>query len=531
MQRLRDLRIGIKLIAAFLLVSAITAVVGWTGVRNMGVMNAAADELYEEELLGLAYIDEANVAVVSASRAVRNLLLATSEEERERFIARMREANRVETEMMQRARPLLEHPEALALFDEYDRQAEEYDALVREFVARVRDEELQEQRATVDFARQELAPRNEALDELMTELTGFKRRQAEEAAVATTELYETSVWTLSTLVIGGVLAGILLGVVISLSISRPLQQAARAARTMAEGDLRVQLATRSRDEVGQVVAALSAMAGRLGAVIGEVRASAHNIAAASEQVSSTSQSLSQASSEQAATVEESTAAIAQISEHAQTTDGMSTKAAEDATDGGKAVERTVEAMRSIADRIGIIDDIAYQTNLLALNATIEAARAGVHGKGFAVVAAEVRKLAERCQTAAQEIGTVAGDSVAIAERAGGRLREMVPAIQKTSALVQEIAASSSEQARGVEQLNTLTQQNASSSEELAATAEEMSSQAEQLQSTMAFFTVEDRAGAGRGAPRTAPDNVHPLRRPEPEEPVEEEPARAAFVRF
>jgi methyl-accepting chemotaxis protein len=179
---------------------------------------------------------------------------------------------------------------------------------------------------------------------------------------------------------------------------------------------------------------------------------------------------------------------------------MSAEGSQKAAEGGEAVTQTVEAMKDIAKKIGIIDDIAYQTNLLALNAAIEAARAGEHGKGFAVVAAEVRKLAERSQVAAQEIGQLAGNSVSMAERAGKLLDEIVPATKKTADLVQEITAASEEQSAGVGQVNNamsqlsqITQQNASASEELAATAEEMSSQAENLQALMGFFDL------GRGA--------------------------------
>jgi methyl-accepting chemotaxis protein len=173
---------------------------------------------------------------------------------------------------------------------------------------------------------------------------------------------------------------------------------------------------------------------------------------------------------------------------------MATKTTKEAVDGGSAVSQTVTAMKQIAAKIGIVDDIAYQTNLLALNAAIEAARAGEHGKGFAVVAAEVRKLAERSQEAAKEIGELAGNSVTTAERAGKLLDEIVPSIQKTSELVQEIAAASSAQSESVTQiggamgqLSKATQQNASASEELAATSEELSGQAEQLQQSISFF--------------------------------------------
>jgi methyl-accepting chemotaxis protein len=263
---------------------------------------------------------------------------------------------------------------------------------------------------------------------------------------------------------------------------------------VAQGDLTVKLQTNPKDN-SSLLYALKMMVTRLSQVVTDVNSGAQALASASEEVSATAQSLSQAASEQAAGVEETsasieqmTSSIAQNTENAKITDGMASKAAKDAVDGGEAVTATVEAMKQIAKKIGIIDDIAAQTNLLALNAAIEAARAGEHGKGFAVVAAEVRKLAE--------IGEVAGNSVALAERAGRLLAEIVPNIRKTSDLVQEITAASTEQSSGVGQINSAvgqlsqtTQQNASSSEELAATSEEMSGQAEQLQQTMMFFKL------------------------------------------
>ncbi|MEI7535662.1 MAG: nitrate- and nitrite sensing domain-containing protein [Comamonadaceae bacterium] len=278
--------------------------------------------------------------------------------------------------------------------------------------------------------------------------------------------------------------------------------AANIATEVASGNLSLNIELRLGDQ-SSLLFAMKSMVSKLLEIVTEVNGCAKSLASEAGQVSATAQSLSQASSEQAAGVEETsasieqmTSSIAQNTENAKITDGMASKAAKEAAEGGESVNATVAAMKQIAKKIGIIDDIAYQTNLLALNAAIEAARAGEHGKGFAVVAAEVRKLAERSQVAAQEIGEVASSSVELAEKAGKLLDSIVPSIRKTSDLVQEISAASSEQSSGagqinsaVSQLSQTTQQNASSSEELAATAEEMSSQAEQLQRTMSFFKL------------------------------------------
>jgi methyl-accepting chemotaxis protein len=287
------------------------------------------------------------------------------------------------------------------------------------------------------------------------------------------------------------------------AVITPINEVKRLMVALSQGDLTQQMVGNYQGDFAVLQQAVNESLTRLAEIIEQVRGAADALTNASAQVSATAQSLSQASSEQAASVEESsasieemTASINQNSENAKITDGMATKAAAEANEGGEAVRSTVEAMKNIAGKIGIIDDIAYQTNLLALNAAIEAARAGEHGKGFAVVAAEVRKLAERSQVAAQEIGELAGGSVSLAERAGKLLDEMVPVIRKTSDLVQEIALASEEQSSGVGQinnamgqLNRATQQNASASEELAATAEELGGQAGQLQQLMGFFKL------------------------------------------
>ena len=294
-------------------------------------------------------------------------------------------------------------------------------------------------------------------------------------------------------------------------IVQPLQDAVQVSNLMAKGDLTRDITVRSKDEVGQLSQAMSNMLTELRRVVGEVTSATEQVAAGSEELAASAIELSQGATEQASSVEEvsasmeeMTSSIEQNADNAQTTDKMTNKAADDTDRGGQAVAKTVDAMKQIADKILIVEEIARQTNLLALNAAIEAARAGEHGKGFAVVAAEVRKLAERSGTAASEISELSISSVQVAEEAGGLLGQIVPDIQKTAELVQEIASASNEQSQGGEQVNRaiqeldkVIQQNASASEEVASTAEELSGQAVQLQDAIRFFKL---GGGKRSAP-------------------------------
>jgi methyl-accepting chemotaxis protein len=308
------------------------------------------------------------------------------------------------------------------------------------------------------------------------------------------------------IVLGSLLAVVILGLIIARSISIPIARAVAIANGIAAGDLTLQVTVQSlarKDEIGDLGRSFEGMLVSLRDIVVSVKTSADNVASGSQEISGTAQVLSQGATEQAAaaeevssSVEEMSSSIKQNADNAEAAEGISRKNSSDAQDGGGAVIQTVAAMKDIAGKIGIIEEIARQTNLLALNAAIEAARAGEAGKGFAVVASEVRKLAERAQSAAKEISELSGKSVGVAEDAGRLIQAIVPDIQKTAEVVQEITSASREQSSGAEQigkavnqLDTVIQQNASASEELAAMAEELNSQAEGLNEALSYFTL------------------------------------------
>lgn len=508
----KNMRVATKLGLGFGSVVALLVLATLLGIMRMSAINSSNDVIVDDRYPKIVDANIIKEETLNQARLIRDLIILDDQASDQKNLALISESRERRAKAVENLQNTVTAPKALELLARINS--------ARELVGQRYDEIyklMDDQERALAYLYSEIIPANNELLKASTALADFQAELMEQSQNESTALFEES--RMQLMIIGGVAAliSVLLAWLITHSLLRQLGgepgYAAEVVTRIAEGDLRVDVTTRNGDTTS-MLAAIKSMSQRLSQIISEVRSSADALTSASEEISATAQSMSQAASEQAASVEETSASMEQMSasisqntENARITDGMASKASGEAGEGGQAVKETVRAMKTIADKIGIVDDIAYQTNLLALNAAIEAARAGEHGKGFAVVAAEVRKLAERSQVAAQEIGEVAKSSVQLAERAGTLLDEIVPSIAKTSDLVQEISAASEEQSSGVgqistamNQLNEITQQNASSSEELAATAEEMSGQAEQLQQLMDFFKLNTMA-SGRSQQR------------------------------
>lgn len=504
MSRFGNLSVRSKLFGAFILMSLIAFIVGLIGIVNLDKISKLMEMSYSRDTKGLSYIKQANISLLYIIRAERNIALADMKADREKYLNQYETGKKQLLENLNIAKGFYYSEEGKKLVRILEAAIDEYLPLSRKVVEMAMAEES---RGNVFNFMKQLREKVDLIDGAFADAAAFKDKGAAQRAQEAENTSSASRLFMLILVALSVVVGLCLGLIITGGLIKQLGGEPRAAvnimKRLAEGDLTVEIKLKKKDTESMLYA-IKGMVERLRGVVQEIQTASTNVAEGSQAMSSTSQQLSQGATEQASAAEEVSASmeemganIRQNAENALNTEKDSRKAAEDADIGGRAVQETAVAMKEIALKTVIVEEIARQTNLLALNAAIEAARVGEQGRGFAVVATEVRKLAERSQKAAAEIKGLSGKSVETANRAGELLGRIVPDIRKTADLVQEISASSVEQTSGAEQINkailqldTVIQQNAASSEELASMAEELSGQAEQLSVAIRFFKVD-----------------------------------------
>lgn len=503
-----------KLGAAFGLIILLAAAGMMYAIDGLGRLNDAIDKVVENDAQLVKLASDMQIQQLRAQRDLRGHMLAEALQERRQYETAYQEALRnTQAAYDDAARRTTE--EGQRALTEMKRFWEELQSINAEVM------DLSNQRRISEAATLLSGPGAQAWRKMLESLDTFTERQAmlmRQAAADTTELYNSSRTILISLLLCSAAAGAAAAFWILSSISRALKGALALTDAVAAGNLSTEAKIYGNDEISDVIHSMNRMTARLREVVGEVTSAARNVASGADEMSSTAEQVSQGAAEQASSSEEASSSmeemastIKQTADNAGRTETIARQSAEHARDSGEAVGRAVEAMKTIAEKILVVQEIARQTDLLALNAAVEAARAGEHGRGFAVVASEVRKLAERSQAAAAEISGLSSDTVGAAEEAGQMLSRLVPDILRTSELVEEISAATREQTAGAGQVNTavqqldkVTQQNTSAAEEMSATAEQLASQAEQLQAAIGYFRIsETDRREERARPRAA----------------------------
>jgi len=521
--------IKLKLIVAFSLLLALMLGVAGFGIVQVNRMGEQHDRMIEGPAAQLDRARALNIALLQILRSEKNLVLTDDLAQSRAEITKIEAQKRAFTETLstalERASPVA-RPKWEALEDEWNRFLP-MDAEIQRLGGENKNAE-----ATALMLGPQRAVNN-AIFKSSDGLVTLNERMLKESGQQYDEAANTSQVMFISITAIALLLAAASAVWLSLTISRGLSRAGTAVQTVAEGDLTKTMEITTKDEIGDLLGNVNSMIERLRSVVGDAITASEQVAAGSQQLSSAADQVSQGATEQAASAEEASASmeemasnIKQNADNASQTEQIARQSAKDAESSGVAVNRAVEAMQTIAEKITIVQEIARQTDLLALNAAVEAARAGEHGKGFAVVASEVRKLAERSQTAATEIGAVSTETVKAAQSAGEMLTKLVPDIRRTAELVTEISAACREQDIGaaqineaIQQLDKVTQMNSAASEQMSSTSEELAAQAEELQTSIAYFRIS--GGSARSRPAATP-----ARRPAASAPVRPAPARA-----
>jgi methyl-accepting chemotaxis protein len=542
------LTIKLKLGLAFAAVIALSAVMAVLGVNSLSALNTTMEDVLRGPVQRAQWEEQLHRMLLAIVRGEKNLVMAETPQQIDAYSQEMQQQRDAFSGVSDKLYAI-GSVEGRKRFDVLRAGFQRYTAVQERIRDLMRQGQTNEARALSAGEARQFVQTTEAQ---LVDLVELNQKFVAEAETAAQRQYESARFMLIAVAAAVLLIAVGTGTWISLGISRRLQRARTLADAVADGDLSQSLAVTGRDEVRDLVDALNRMTANLRAtaavaeaiaggdltvtskrrsdadvlgvalermleklrgVVSEASAAADNVSSGSQELSASAGELSHGATEQASATEEASASMEQMAanvkqnaDNAAQTEKIARQSAKDAEASGAAVEQAVTAMRTIAEKITIVQEIARQTDLLALNAAVEAARAGEHGRGFAVVASEVRKLAERSQTAATEIGAVSSQTVKAAQSSGEMLTRLVPDIRKTADLVAEISAACREQDVGAEQVNAaiqqldkVTQQNASASEEMSATSEQLAAQAEQLQASIAYFHTDD----GHHAPPAA----------------------------
>ncbi len=562
--------IKLKLAVAFGLMIALLAITAGYGIYSLANLNAAISEVIAGPAKRLEHAQNVGALQLRIVRAQMNMATATNRADIDRYIEASntnRQRFTEEVTWLISASTSDEGRKSWQNVGDLGNKLFAIDDQIRELAKSGNTTEA------VRLATTEGRTIVDAIEEASTARMDANKAAMQQADEDTNEQYANTRNIVITIAVAALLIAISAALWIALGISSGLRKIMGVAEAVSIGDLNQDVEIKSNDEIRDLVNTINIMTGnlrntahiadqiangnltvtpkplsdkdtlgialesmveRLRGVVADALSAANNVSSGSQELSSSSEQLSQGATEQASSAEEASASmeemaanIKQNADNAAQTEKIARQSSKDAEASGEAVSRAVGAMRTIAEKISIVQEIARQTDLLALNAAVEAARAGEHGKGFAVVASEVRKLAERSQAAAAEISSLSGETVEVATEAGEMLNKLVPAIHKTAELVSEISAACREQDIGasqineaIQQLDKVTQQNAGASEEMSSTSEELAAQAEELQTSIAFFKVDTKSGSNdrmqAAARAVAPRPVaKPVARPAP----------------